>query len=120
MRIVIAESGAAEDFYEHELDGLHAPAWSPSLHALFVGHVGDLIAETRTFERPWGKVEQMRSTDVEKMQRTLTDRGLYQDKIDGKAGMKTRSALGAYQKANGLPLDCWPTATVLKHMLGSR
>ncbi len=88
------------------------------LYALFVGHVGDLIAETRAFERPWGKVEQMRSTDVEKMQRTLTDRGLYQDKIDGKAGMKTRSALGAYQKANGLPLDCWPTLPVLKHMLG--
>ena len=34
----------------------------------------------------------------------------------GKAGMLTRSALGAYQKANGLKLDCWPTAAVLEHM----
>jgi hypothetical protein len=30
--------------------------------------------------------------------------------------MLTRAALGAYQKANGLPLDCWPTAAVLAHM----
>ena len=29
-----------------------------------------------------------------------TARGLYSDKIDGKAGMLTRAALGAYQKAN--------------------
>ena len=53
---------------------------------------------------------------VEAMQRTLTARGLYSDKIDGKAGMLTRAALGAYQKANGLKLDCWPTAEVLTHM----
>ena len=50
------------------------------------------------------------------MQRTLTKLGLYKDKIDGKAGMLTRSALGAYQKANRLKVDCWPTATVLLHM----
>jgi len=30
--------------------------------------------------------------------------------------MLTRAALGAYQKANGLALDCWPTAAVLTHM----
>jgi lytic murein transglycosylase len=88
------------------------------LYALFVGHVSDLIAEPRGFEKPWDKVEQLRTADVEKMQRFLTEHGLYQDKIDGKAGMKTRAALGAYQKANGLALDCWPTAGVLRSMLG--
>ena len=30
--------------------------------------------------------------------------------------MKTRAALGAYQNANGLKLDCWPGAAVLDHM----
>ena len=58
----------------------------------------------------------MRTADVETMQNILTARGLYQDKIDGKAGMKTRAALGAYQKANGLAVDCWPTTAVLEHM----
>ena len=50
------------------------------------------------------------------MQRTLTKLGLYKDKIDGKAGMQTRSALGAYQKANRLKVDCWPTSAVLDDM----
>ncbi len=54
------------------------------------------------------------------MQQTLTRLGLYQDKIDGKAGMLTRSALGAYQKANGLKLDCWPMRAVLDHMAKSK
>ena len=36
------------------------------------------------------------------MQQKLTALGLYRDKIDGKAGMLTRAALGDYQKKNGL------------------
>jgi peptidoglycan hydrolase-like protein with peptidoglycan-binding domain len=50
------------------------------------------------------------------MQQRLAALGLYKDKIDGKAGMLTRAALGAYQKKNGLKVDCWPTAAVLEHM----
>ncbi len=84
---------------------------------LFVGHLSDRIGDARPFERPWSKNTQLKTAQVEAMQRTLTERGLYRDKIDGKAGMLTRSALGAYQKANGLKLDCWPTSAVLDHML---
>jgi peptidoglycan hydrolase-like protein with peptidoglycan-binding domain len=58
----------------------------------------------------------MRTAQVEEMQRLMAARSLYADKIDGKAGMKTRSALGAYQKANGLRADCWPGEPVLQHM----
>src|ERR1700730_18169387 len=86
------------------------------LYVLFVGHVSDRIGDPRRFETPWSQTASMRTADVETMQTSLTARGLYQDKIDGKAGMKTRAALGAYQKANGLKLDCWPTAAVLDHM----
>ena len=86
------------------------------LYVLFVGHLADRIAGARGFEQPWGKVSQLPTTALEKMQRELTRRGLYRDKIDGKAGMLTRSALGAYQKANGLKLDCWPTQGLLDHM----
>lgn len=93
------------------------------LYVLFVGHLSDRILDPRPFETPWTKTSQLRSADVEAMQRGLTDLGFYRDKIDGKAGMLTRSALGAYQKANGLKLDCWPTSSVLDHVrgrLGSR
>jgi lytic murein transglycosylase len=75
------------------------------LYVLFVGNLSDRIAGGGAFVQSWGKSEQMR-----------TARGLYKDKIDGKAGMLTRAALGAYQKANGLKVDCWPHATVLEHM----
>jgi lytic murein transglycosylase len=86
------------------------------LYVLFVGHLSDRIADPRPFETPWSKVVQLKTAQVETMQQRLTTEGLYRDKIDGKAGMKTRSALGAYQKANGLKLDCWPTEAVLQHM----
>ncbi len=86
------------------------------LYVLFVGHLSERIAGGRPFETPWSKNAQLKTTDVETMQRRLTALGLYKDKIDGKAGMLTRAALGAYQKKNGLKVDCWPTATVLEHM----
>jgi lytic murein transglycosylase len=86
------------------------------LYVLFVGNLADRIAGQRQFETPWAPVTQMPTADVESMQRRLTQIGLYSDKIDGKAGMKTRAALGAYQKANGLAVDCWPTTAVLDHM----
>ncbi|HYS48328.1 MAG TPA: lytic murein transglycosylase [Xanthobacteraceae bacterium] len=86
------------------------------LYVLFVGHLADRIADERPFETPWSKVVQLKTSELERLQRTLAARGFYQDKIDGKAGMKTRLALGAYQKANGLRLDCWPTAEVLGRM----
>src|SRR5437870_96457 len=86
------------------------------LYVLFVGHLSDRISDPRPFETPWSKNTQLRTAQVETMQRTLTKLGLYKDKIDGKAGMLTRSALGAYQKANRLKVDCWPTAAVLDDM----
>jgi lytic murein transglycosylase len=88
------------------------------LYVLFVGHLADRIGDSRPFATPWGKVTQLATADLETMQRGLAALGLYQDKIDGKAGMKTRAALGTYQKANGLKVDCWPSAAVLSHMRG--
>lgn len=88
------------------------------LYVLFVGHLSDRIANARPFETPWSKSEQLKTVDVETMQRILTERGFYRDKIDGKAGMLTRAAVGAYQKAKGLKLDCWPSPEVLSRMRG--
>jgi len=86
------------------------------LYVLFVGHLSERIDDPRPFETAWSKNAQLRTAQVESMQRTLTKLGLYKDKIDGKAGMLTRSALGAYQKANRIKVDCWPTAAVLDDM----
>ena len=86
------------------------------LYVLFVGHLSDRIAGGKPFETPWSKNAQLKTVQVETMQQRLAALGLYKDKIDGKAGMLTRAALGAYQKKNGLKVDCWPTAAVLDHM----
>jgi lytic murein transglycosylase len=86
------------------------------LYVLFVGHLSDRIAGARPFEHSWSKARQLKTRDVAAMQTRLAALGLYRDKIDGKAGMLTRAALGAYQKKNGLKVDCWPSAAVLGHM----
>jgi lytic murein transglycosylase len=90
------------------------------LYVLFVGHLSDRMLDPKPFEKAWSKNAQLRTEQVEAMQKTLTERGFYRDKLDGKAGMLTRAALGEYQKANSLKLDCWPTAAVLSHMQGRR
>jgi len=86
------------------------------LYVLFVGHLSDRMLDPRPFETPWAKLTQLPTRDLDRMQRILTTSGYYHDKIDGKAGMKTRAALGDYQKRNGLRVDCWPTAALLAHM----
>jgi lytic murein transglycosylase len=86
------------------------------LYVLFVGHLADRMTSPLPFATPWSASTQLRSRDVEAMQRHLTRIGLYKDKIDGKAGMLTRAALGAYQKSAKLKVDCWPSDAVLRAM----
>jgi len=84
------------------------------LYVLYVGHLADRMTSPLPFATPWSASKQLRTKDVEAMQRGLTRIGLYKDKIDGKAGMQTRAALGAYQKSAGLKVDCWPSEAVLQ------
>ncbi|MFC3636503.1 lytic murein transglycosylase [Camelimonas fluminis] len=84
------------------------------LYVLYVGHLADRIAGGGPFATAWGKVAQPSAAQLAAMQRELTRLGLYREKIDGFAGMKTRLAVGAFQKAHGLGVDCWPTPETLK------
>jgi peptidoglycan hydrolase-like protein with peptidoglycan-binding domain len=90
------------------------------LYVLFVGHLADRMTNPQPFATPWSASTQLRTKDVEAMQRHLTRIGLYKDKLDGKAGMQTRAALGAYQKSAGLKVDCWPSEAVLRAMSAAR
>jgi lytic murein transglycosylase len=90
------------------------------LYVLFVGHLSDRMTNPQPFATPWSASTQLRTTSVEAMQRHLTRIGLYKDKLDGKAGMLTRAALGAYQKSAGLKVDCWPSEAVLSSMSAAR
>lgn len=90
------------------------------LYVLFVGHLSDRMLSPLPFATPWSASSQLRTTAVEAMQRHLARIGLYKDKVDGKAGMQTRAALGAYQKSAGLKLDCWPSEAVLRSIGAAR
>jgi len=90
------------------------------LYVLFVGHLSDRMKSPLPFATPWSASKQLRTTDVEAMQQGLTRLGIYKDKIDGKAGMLTRAALGAYQKSAGLKVDCWPSEAVLTSINAAR
>src|SRR5712672_3623142 len=90
------------------------------LYVLFVGHLSDRMKSPLPFAAPWSASTQLRTADVEAMQQGLTRLSLYKDKIDGKAGMQTRAALGAYQKSAGLKVDCWPSETVLRSIGAAR
>lgn len=88
------------------------------LYALFVGNLGDRIAGGGNFATPWSEIKQLSAKDIEQIQEKLQALGYAIAKIDGKAGMNTRSLIGAYQKANGLKIDCWPTEALLDHVRG--
>jgi lytic murein transglycosylase len=90
------------------------------LYVLYVGHLSDRMISPQPFATPWSASTQLRTADVEAMQRQLTRLGLYSDKLDGKAGMQTRAALGSYQKSAGLKVDCWPSEAVLRSMSAAR
>ena len=55
-------------------------------------------------------------TLVANLQRALLARGLYTGKVDGISGARTRAAISAYEKAQGLPVTGAPTEAVLAHM----
>jgi len=84
------------------------------LYVLFVGHLADRMTSPFPFATSWAATKQLRTTDVDAMQKGLTRLCLYNDKLDGKAGMQTRAALGTFQKSAGLKVDCWPSESVLQ------
>jgi lytic murein transglycosylase len=86
------------------------------LYATFVGHLADRIAGGGDFDTRWRDITQIPESDVAAIQRQLQARGLSIDKIDGKVGSNTRMLIGTYQRQNRLPVDCWPSTSLLQHL----
>jgi hypothetical protein len=86
------------------------------LYAVFVGNLADRIAGGGDFETPWGGSGPQKTKTITEIQERLKALGYEVEKIDGKVGSNTRKVIGAYEKANRLKIDCWPSDTVLAHM----
>lgn len=88
------------------------------LYAVFVGHLADRIAGGGDFAGRWGGTGPQNTRVIEQIQERLKAKGFDVEKIDGKIGSNTRKVIGAYQRANRLKVDCWPTNAVLDHLDG--
>jgi lytic murein transglycosylase len=80
------------------------------LYALFIGHVGDRIADGKTgFAAPWRPIDKMLRSDIAEMQKALQKRGYDIGNADGLPGFKTRRSIGDFQSKNSLAETCYPS-----------
>lgn len=86
------------------------------LYAVFVGHLADRIAGGGDFVAAFGGTGAQKTRVVEEIQTRLKGLGSNVEKIDGKIGSNTRHVIGAYQRANKLKVDCWPSDGLLTHL----
>ena len=66
--------------------------------------------------KTFGSKRAKKSSNVTQVQRKLKGLGLYRGAIDGSFGPGTRSAIGRFQKACGMPMTLLPDGQTLKRL----
>ncbi|MEM8744011.1 MAG: lytic murein transglycosylase [Pseudomonadota bacterium] len=88
-------------------------------YGLAVGHLADRIRDPSSggFSRPWPEdYLPLARSERYKLQQLLAARGFLRGEADGILGSQTRAAVRAYQRANGMAVDGYPSVVVLKHL----
>ncbi len=84
-------------------------------YALAVGHLADRLAGYGPFVQPWPTGERRLSMEQRmELQRDLIALGHLEGEVDGIIGSGTLEGIRSYQRAKGLPVDGYPTLTILK------
>jgi membrane-bound lytic murein transglycosylase B len=84
-------------------------------YALAVGHLSDRLRGEGPFVHPWPTDETHLSFDQRmELQRLLVTKGLMTGDPDGVIGPATLEALKTYQRSNGLPVDGFPSQSLLE------
>jgi membrane-bound lytic murein transglycosylase B len=87
-------------------------------YALGVGHLADRLKGHGTFVRPWPTDERHLSLEHRmELQRLLWTKGHLggeEEGIDGVIGPATLEAVRSFQRAKGLPVDGFPSRTILE------
>jgi membrane-bound lytic murein transglycosylase B len=84
-------------------------------YALAVGHLADRLRGGSPLVHPWPTDENHLALDQRiELQQLLLARGLLTGDPDGVIGPATLEAVKAYQRTKGLPVDGFPSLTILK------
>lgn len=84
-------------------------------YALAVGHLSDRLRGSGPFVHPWPTDENHLALDQRmELQRLLVARGLMTGDADGVIGPATLEAVKTYQRSKGLPVDGFPSLTILE------
>ncbi|WP_170387076.1 lytic murein transglycosylase [Ruegeria atlantica] len=88
-------------------------------YAIGVGHLSDRIAGGAPFKASFGPdATGLTLEDRKELQRRLTSAGYDTQGADGVIGNNTKSAISAYQRANGLPVTSEPSVALLRQLGG--
>jgi len=84
-------------------------------YALGVALLSERIkGSDESLTQPWPRADKpLTKSQRERLQRALAAEGFNPGGVDGVIGPNTRKALRAWQKAQGLPADGYPSATIL-------
>lgn len=86
-------------------------------YVIGVGHLSDRIMGGDPIQAKWPRGDRaLTFRERKELQRLLTRKGFDTQKIDGKIGPLTIAAVRAYQVANGLKPDGYPSLTLLKRL----
>ena len=86
-------------------------------YALAVGHLADRLGGSGPFVHPWPTDETHLSLDQRTaLQQLLIAKGLLTGDADGVIGPATLEAVKTYQRSKGLPVDGFPSMTILKDL----
>jgi len=84
-------------------------------YALAVGHLADRLAGYGPFVQPWPTGERQLSMEQRmELQTLLIQQSHLEGEVDGIIGSGTLEGVRSYQRAKGLPVDGYPTLTILK------
>ena len=84
-------------------------------YALGVGHLSDRLKGYGPFVQPWPTDEKRLSLDQRtELQQLLLAKGYLEGEPDGVIGPATLEAVKAYQRTKGLPVDGFPSRTILE------
>ncbi|NOD33052.1 lytic murein transglycosylase [Ruegeria sp. HKCCD7296] len=86
-------------------------------YVIGIGHLSDRLAGGVPFRSDWPRADRVLSfTEKKELQTRLTNAGFDTKGIDGRAGPNTISAVRAYQLAQGLRPDGYPTEELLERL----